>query len=157
MEGANAELTTLMLLRALEPNNLQRLVEVNNLGARRAQWVLLDENEAADFPILTLEYIRNLCFGVYQVNLAPGYIYDKLQREVTDILQFDQNRLDPNLITARVFSRLRNTGRYQLWITYINQENIYGPLVTGYYCTCKSGARTLGTCAHIASVIWFLC
>lgn len=30
------------------------------------------------------------------------------------------------------------------------------PPVLSYYCTCKSGARTLGTCAHIASVVWFL-
>ena len=29
-------------------------------------------------------------------------------------------------------------------------------LIRGYYCTCFSGAWTLGTCAHIASVLWFL-
>lgn len=39
-------------------------------------------------------------------------------------------------------------------------ENVNGnpglvPIV-GYYCTCKSGARTLGTCAHIASVLSYL-
>ena len=145
-----------MLQRALEPNHLQRRVEANNLGARRAQWVPLDENQAADFPILTLEYIRNLCYGIYQVNLAPGYIQDKLQREANDVLQFDQNRFDPNLIRVRVCSRFSNAGRYQLYITYNNQENNHGPSITGYYCTCKSGARTLGTCAHVASVIWFL-
>lgn len=26
----------------------------------------------------------------------------------------------------------------------------------GYYCTCITGARTLGTCAHIASILWYL-
>ena len=25
-----------------------------------------------------------------------------------------------------------------------------------WYCTCKAGARILGMCAHITSVIWFL-
>ncbi|KAF5286391.1 hypothetical protein FQA39_LY16311 [Lamprigera yunnana] len=25
-----------------------------------------------------------------------------------------------------------------------------------YYCTCNSGARTIGTCAHTASVIWYI-
>lgn len=28
--------------------------------------------------------------------------------------------------------------------------------ILGYYCTCKAGARTLGCCAHVASVLWFL-
>jgi len=26
----------------------------------------------------------------------------------------------------------------------------------GYYCTYQSGARTLGSCAHVASVLWYL-
>lgn len=30
------------------------------------------------------------------------------------------------------------------------------PPILDYYCTCKSGARTLGTCAHIASVLWYI-
>jgi len=28
--------------------------------------------------------------------------------------------------------------------------------VLGYYCTCKAGARTLGTCAHIACIVWYM-
>jgi hypothetical protein len=28
--------------------------------------------------------------------------------------------------------------------------------IQGYYYTCKSGARTLGICAHITSVLWFI-
>jgi hypothetical protein len=29
-------------------------------------------------------------------------------------------------------------------------------VILGYYCTCRSGARTVGTCAHVASVLWYL-
>ena len=28
--------------------------------------------------------------------------------------------------------------------------------VTGWYCTCPAGMRTIGCCAHIAAVIWYL-
>ena len=28
--------------------------------------------------------------------------------------------------------------------------------MTGWYCTCKAGMRTVGCCAHIAAVIWYL-
>ena len=25
-----------------------------------------------------------------------------------------------------------------------------------YYCTCKAGARTAVSCAHVASILWYL-
>lgn len=28
--------------------------------------------------------------------------------------------------------------------------------MTGWYCECKGGSRTVGCCAHICSVIWYL-
>ncbi len=28
--------------------------------------------------------------------------------------------------------------------------------IPGWYCKCKCGARTVGCCAHICSVIWYL-
>nr|XP_023015040.1 TLD domain-containing protein 1 [Leptinotarsa decemlineata] len=28
--------------------------------------------------------------------------------------------------------------------------------ILGYYCTCKTGSRTLGICAHVPSVLWYL-
>ena len=28
--------------------------------------------------------------------------------------------------------------------------------VTGWYCTCPAGMRTVGCCAHIAAVIWYV-
>lgn len=55
-----------------------------------------------------------------------------------------------------------NATKYHLWIAYrdermINDEdNANDSTVLSYYCTCKAGARTLGTCAHVASVLWFL-
>ena len=28
--------------------------------------------------------------------------------------------------------------------------------ITGYMCRCKIGLRTIGTCCHVASVLWYL-
>lgn len=41
--------------------------------------------------------------------------------------------------------------KYRVPIPAVEQNSI-----EGYYCTCRSGARTLGTCAHVASVLWYL-
>jgi len=65
-----------------------------------------------------------------------------------------------------VFSRFRNATKYQTWIAYqaIGDNDVHDQddavhennIIKGYYCTCRSGARTIGTCAHVSSVLWFL-
>jgi len=34
-----------------------------------------------------------------------------------------------------------------------NEEN---NLITGYYYICQSEAKTLSTCAHMVSILWYL-
>ena len=61
---------------------------------------------------------------------------------------------------ARVYSRFRNATKYQIFISYTTEEeeriDNRTDLINGYYCTCQSGARTLGACAHVTSILWFL-
>ena len=68
---------------------------------------------------------------------------------------------DPTLVRVRLY-RFRNRTKYQIFIQFNaaaiehvppNQEIV--PIL-GHYCTCKSGAKTLGCCAHISSVLWYL-
>ncbi|XP_043464129.1 uncharacterized protein LOC122499719 [Leptopilina heterotoma] len=170
IEGANAELAARMLRRAQEVNVVQQLVEVEMLHTRNARrWIALNAALLPDFPELTIQYLKDLTFGVYQVRLAPSYVQDKIQRqneeEIFVEVQNPQNeRAIPGLLRMKKGSRFRNITLHQLWIAYkpveeqhrddaeVNEE---GPII-GYYCTCKSDARTLGTCAHVASVLWFL-
>jgi len=81
MQGADAQLAQLILQRAQKINVLRARVEVDNLLRRGGEWVHLDENQVQDFPWLDLQYLRDICLGVYQVNLTPGYIQDKLEKE----------------------------------------------------------------------------
>ncbi|XP_025264350.1 uncharacterized protein LOC112637886 [Camponotus floridanus] len=167
MQGTNAELARQMLERAKTPNIIQALVEVDNLHTRNAQrWVRLDVQQILDFPILDLEYLKDLTVGIYQINLAPSYVQDKLQREGqeefhVEMMRNVQRLPQPGLMRVRIFSRFRNATKYQLWIKYRHNNDqepadAVDELIQGYYCTCKSGARTLGTCAHIASVLWYV-
>lgn len=161
MEGATRELAQTMLEKAETANNLQTRVIQENLARRNAIWNTLNHNHILDFPPLTLDYLQDLTIGVYQLNLSPSYIQDALSREGNEELEVDENRHEPGLLRMRVYSRFRNATKYQLWINYrpINanggDEN-NEEAILGYYCTCKMGARTLGTCAHIASALWFL-
>lgn len=154
MEGANAVLARRMLDRANEINTLQVRVEEERLLQRRGRWLPIEENQMLDFPRLALEYLRDLTFGIFQIKLAPSYVQDNRQDIGNILFQFDDRINEPGLLRIRIKSRHRNAVKYQLWIHYnVNGED--EPIIS-YYCTCKSGSRTLGTCSHIASVLWYL-
>ncbi|KAJ8671549.1 hypothetical protein QAD02_002808 [Eretmocerus hayati] len=156
MNGVNAAFADELLERLREPNVMQARIEVDGcLRTRNGRWARLDEYDDADFPILTLENLSRITAGVYQVNLSPAYIQDKLLRDGDDLFQFDSLIDEPGLIRARIWSRFSNNTRHQLWIAF-GRDDEDAEIEFNYYCTCKSGARTLGTCAHIASVLWFL-
>ena len=56
------------------------------------------------------------------------------------------------MLKATIRSRHTSAGSYNLWIEF-------GPglePINGWFCKCKSGSRTVGCCARIASVMWFL-
>lgn len=57
---------------------------------------------------------------------------------------------EDNIIRVKIQSRHVSSKVYNLWIEYNVTE------ITGWYCQCRSGARTVGCCAHIASVVWYL-
>ncbi|KAJ8666738.1 hypothetical protein QAD02_008400 [Eretmocerus hayati] len=169
MGGADADRARALLERAERNNVVQRLAEEDNLATRNAQRLIrLDQEHLQDFPQLTIEYLRDLTTGIFQIKLSPSYIQDTLQREETYEFQIemlgDANRLpEPGLLRARVYSRFRNAAKHQMWITYQpvgvdHDENINenADPITGYYCICRSGARTLGTCARVTSVLWYL-
>lgn len=86
---------------------------------------------------------------------------DTLQREDNDVFEVemmrDHDRLpEPGFLRARICSRFRRRTKYQLWISYVSHGDVNNVPIRGYYCTCKTGARTLGTCVHIASILWYL-
>jgi len=51
---------------------------------------------------------------------------------------------------GKIQSRHVSSRSHKLWIEYDDA------MVNGWYCQCRSGARVVGTCAHVASVVWFL-
>ena len=58
---------------------------------------------------------------------------------------------EPGLMRVRIYSRFTNATKHQLWVSYQpvnenqeNEENNGEGFILGYYCTCKSGAQTVG-------------
>lgn len=55
-----------------------------------------------------------------------------------------------NLIKVRTQSGHSRTKNYESIVFHTKDE------IKGWYCTCPDGARIVGCCSHIASVIWYL-
>lgn len=161
MEGATVELAQQMLLKSQTPNAVQARVEIDNLQRRNGQWRRLHRNDIHDFPVLGLAFLKDFTLGIYQINLSPSYIQDKLERENDEEFQLDEHLNERGFLRVRVFSRFRNATKHQIFIAYnidgdnINDADAHDQII-GYYCTCQSGARTLGTCAHVTCIVWFL-
>lgn len=116
------------------------------------------DNVDVAFPILPLEYVVSKTFGTYQVKLAPAYIQDTAGREANNEFIFQLQQFEPGLLRAKIFSRFTQAVKHSLFISYLLPpiDDVQLDPITGTYCTCKVGARTLGVCAHVASVIWYL-
>ncbi|VDI44871.1 Hypothetical predicted protein [Mytilus galloprovincialis] len=140
-------LGTKMLHMSKKKNELMERVSNENLHSRSGRWQKIDGNDSVeDFPKLSEEDIRDITLGVYQVKLAKSYTEEHLEND--DYYEVMQQ--GHQLIRVRMASRHTSSKTHNLWITYDDC------CIKTWYCTCKAGARIVGTCSHISSVIWFL-
>lgn len=127
-------------------NPVEKRVSENH--GRSKTWNAIDAQDLqVDFPVLSLDHLRNLTFGIYQLKQASRYTDEHLNGGDYHI-HLSTAELD--ILHARIQSRHVASKQYNLWIQYSPTE------IQGWYCQCKGGARTVGCCAHVCSVIWFL-
>src|SRR6185437_6519347 len=62
---------------------------------------------------------------------------------------------DSMLIRGRIQSRHRSRKKYFIYIL-VDVEESGADSVVEYCCQCKNGLRTVGCCAHIMAVLWYL-
>lgn len=100
---------------------------------------------------MTVEFIKALTFGIYQLKQARSYVEDFVDENGN--YQFEVIQEENNLIRVKIKSRFVNNCLHNVFIQY-NAKKSRKP-IEGYYCDCKVGARMLGTCAHVTSVLHF--
>lgn len=133
-----------MMHLSSQNNLLQIYIEENALDKRSSNWEPVSPEEL-NFPKLD-EDLRNITCSVYQLKLSSCYIQEYMEGD-SDILI---HREVPGLIRVRLQSRHVSSKKHLLWIRYSDSS------VTAWYCRCRTGARVVGVCSHIAAVIWFL-
>ena len=102
------------------------------------------------FPKLSLSVIKDhITCGTYQVEQARHYCNEHMASNDSAFV-FYIHKAANDLIRARVQSRHKSATKYFVWVQFTSTE------VKGHYCQCKAGMRTVGCCAHVATIIWYL-
>jgi hypothetical protein len=131
---------------SVEVNTLKEVVEEQHLERKSAVWQPVNDISLEHFPKLNEENLRSLTCGVYQLKLCSSYIQEHLDGHCDIHIHKDED----DLIRVKIQSRHVSSKKYCLWIRFNSSE------ITAWYCKCRAGARVVGVCAHIASVIWYL-
>lgn len=151
-------------------NCLAEYVIGHNLNSRRVpfQSKSAELPDVREFPRLSEEELVMFALGTYQIKLARSYYSEHARYGVYTIELYRENRDLNNLlnnynISGNNFWLLRGKvqsrhTRSRIYHTYIllNSDRLGLEALNHYYCSCKSGRRTLGTCAHVMSIVWFL-
>lgn len=125
--------------------SLKTFVEDNDLARRSvASWNTVES--VSDFPELSETILRILTLGTYQLKLSSSYVQEYLSGDC----DFHLHKEIPGLLRVKLQSRHVSSKSYLVWIKYDEDH------VIAWYCKCRAGARTVGTCSHVAAVIWYL-
>lgn len=101
------------------------------------------------FPQMTVQQLEEkITLGSYQIKQARAYTADHVTAEGSFVVEAHKEAKD--LLRVRIRSRHKESTRYYTWIQWKPDS------VAGWYCTCPAGMRTVGCCAHVAAVIWYL-
>lgn len=137
-----------MLMLSKSTNELQSLVEKENWSRKKVIWQEMDGQQVEDFPRLTVDELKQITFGVYQLKQARSYTEEHLDED--GLYKIFTHKEASDIVRVKIQSRHTASKEYNLWIRY----HLMG--ITSWYCQCKAGARVVGCCAHVASVLWFL-
>lgn len=140
--------------RSAHPNTLKNHVISKNWHTKRnLVWTKVNGRNLSSFPRLTISQLEEITLGKFQIRNAVSYVDEHLRLGIDYDIFSTSLQKNPHIIMVRLRSKYRPSGTHKLWIEY---EARGDGEIRRYYCQCRSGERTLGTCSHIASVLWFL-
>lgn len=162
-----AEFLAIIRDRINLPNILGNVVLQNNYNRRRTDFQLMIANLPGfeNFPRITEEEMILFALGSYQLKQARSYYGEHILPNggfvielgggipAAEVRQLD--RRDLWLIRGRIQSRHVQAKTYYVYVA-IDPELNGREALPYYYCSCNIGNRTLGCCAHVMTIIWYM-
>lgn len=149
-------------------NHLADYVDERRLNRNRAHFanISVGRDNITAFPVLTLEELTLFAVGTYQIKLAPSYYSEHIRITDSFVIQnynghlnelsdFSMPSNNVQLIRAHIKSRHTSSKVYHCYIL-INENNHGLGSIEHYCCSCFTGRRTIGSCAHVMCLVWFL-
>lgn len=158
-------------LRREMPNVLAEYVQRRRLNGQRIAFQNMDAALPGleTFPRLTQDDLILLALGTYQLKLTNSYYAEHIRPdgEYTIGLYRDSVELTQNLneagipgeslwlLRGRIKSRHTRARKHYSYVVVKDGESGLDA-IEHYYCSCKAGKRTVGCCAHVMVIIWYL-
>ena len=144
-----------MKSRLRTSNKLESILETHGLDRKRKTFKTVEFASIKNFPKLDFNIIKNyITLGSYQLKQSLTYLNNL---ENIEVFEDKKNVLDPNvtLIRTHVQSRHSNAKTYNTYVAYKPNNNSLDA-IDSWFCTCKTGKRTVGCCSHVATLIYKL-
>lgn len=149
-------------------NNLALLVEELNMNRRHTVFrsITADRDNLFMFPRLTYSELILFALGTYQIRQARSYYGEHIRfhgsyrievcRDTQDFSQYNlRGSGDRTLVRGKIKSR--HISRKQYYVYILIQNNVSGREgIVEYCCNCLVGRRTIGCCAHVMTLVWYL-
>lgn len=159
------QIAQIMLNNLNLPNQLQGIVEKESLIRKTKCFERMSEKHHELFNVWTYQDFQKFS-GTYQLYLAKSYVADHLyegkyeffiskDNHIPDFAAYNIPVTSPIFVKAKLVSRHKKSKMYAIFIL-IDFAKPSKNSVVAHFCTCKNGSRTIGCCAHILAVIWFL-
>jgi hypothetical protein len=147
---ADSEKDKIIAEEMLKKNQMNNLLKerISHISKRIKNIGRTTDHNLIDFPVLSIEYLTELAFGSYQLKQSKSYTIEHLNENGK--YEFEIFKEMNDLLRVKFVSRHSKTTVYSTFIEYDLT------LIKNWYCTCKAGARVVGCCAHIMSILWYL-
>lgn len=139
-------------------NNNEVVKFAEEQAQKRKEWeskmVEMKANLIKDFPKMSQEEIyKRISFGKYQMVQGLQYIHQHLKKN--DGKYKISLYARGHYVRAQIQSRYVSSKVRTVYIKY-DKEKDGREGIHGWFCDCPNGARTVGCCGHVASLIYFL-
>lgn len=168
-----ANVANTMLQRVGKSNeDLKQITDSRTFQTQKKHFEIIDMN-GFTFPVLNEKDLKMISLGSYQPNNARSYAVEHIKSSARSIYECflcplqqtqrffktlidEKNISEPIFVLTQMKSRFRNGVIYDSYI--FADAGKEGPdSIISYCCDCVNGLRTIGSCSHVITTLYYLC
>lgn len=134
-------------------NTLAAEVEEKRWYRQKVSFEKISSSVLPDFPEMTTRDLKIFFTGSYQLSQTVSYLAELMDDQNNIEIQF--LKINKSILRFQVRSRHIKSKTYRCFVEYASNA-IGCSGILRYCCECANGLRTIGCCAHVATIIFYL-